>query len=93
MLLGNVVAGRLLDRDFRFTRRNVERTRRRNIEAGNSGSLSGTPEVTDPRKMDPNDLLNFPIEHARLRSQPICAQRFILLHFTNTAAKLNSTYV
>jgi len=73
MLLGNVVTGRLLDRDFRSTRQNVERTRRRNVEAGNSGSVSGTPEVTDPRKMNPNDLLNFPIEHARLRSQPIYA--------------------
>lgn len=77
MFLANIVGGRLLDRDFRATRRDVERLKRQDIEAGNSGALSRTPETTNPRQMDPNDLLDFPIEHARLRSQPICAQPFI----------------
>jgi hypothetical protein len=73
MLLANVITGRLLDRDFRATRRNVERLRIRNAEAKNPESPSRIREVTNPRKTDPNDLIEFPIEHARLRSQPICA--------------------
>lgn len=81
MLLANVITGRLLDRDFRATRRNVERLKIRNVEAGNLEPPSHTREIANPRQMDPNDLIDFPIEHARLRSLPICVFLFHLLKF------------
>lgn len=64
MVFSTITSGRMLDRDFRATRAKLERKRAKDSE----GALKAAQ-----RPLDPNDLLEFPLEHARLRLQPVCA--------------------
>lgn len=60
-LIGSVITGPLLNRDYRAITRKVE-LRRLETEA------TGTVAVKTQRSLDVNNLLAFPIEHSRLRS-------------------------
>lgn len=87
MCVSTIATGRLLDRDFRAIKTRIAREQdleqRRPIsavtevekitdenEVGKPDNLHQAPPVRKP--FDHNDLSDFPIEHARLRSMPIC---------------------
>ena len=68
-VFSTVITGKLQDRAFKATRLQVELKKRADKEA--SGNFEKEESVDLSKRMDPNDLLDFPLEHARLRFMPI----------------------
>lgn len=84
MFISNIITGRLLDREFRRIRLQMDQQKEdddRESSASTSTPKSKETIVTDSRKMDPNDLLQFPIEHARLRLMPFCEFRRTFINY------------
>lgn len=69
MLSSTVTSGHMTDYQFRRTRRRIEQRRMKDVERGAETKLQ---EEHAKKSLDPNDLLDFPLEHARLCLQPIC---------------------
>lgn len=67
-----MTSGRILDYEFKRTRRMVERERPKESSGQDVEASAAAEEAMLKKPMDPNDLLDFPLEHARLRHQPIC---------------------
>lgn len=74
MVFSTVITGRLQDWTFKSTRRDFDR--RKSLHSSTSSDVekndkSEEPDVVSKGRMDPNDLLDFPLEEARLKLQPV----------------------
>lgn len=106
MVFSTVVTGKLLDFEFRRTKKKQERKQLSLIsndvedgvlydsekrgdddDKGRENKDSRTTKIKEP--LDPNDLTDFPLEHARLRHQPICAFGFLFLSLHSRAHSLS----
>ncbi len=86
MVSGSLTIGRLIDRDFRMTKKRIDARRATDGEkprassADNQKNEGGREDMVkaqrplpkDKSKMGLDDLATFPLEHARLRSLPHC---------------------
>ncbi|KAF8314597.1 major facilitator superfamily domain-containing protein [Cantharellus anzutake] len=69
MAVGSVIAGRLIDRDFHSTLASYMRDRRYDREEHLPNSLR---DIKNGKKsLSEEEMLRFPLEHARLKSSPI----------------------
>lgn len=78
MVFSTITSGRILDHEFRRTRRKLERQQDRDNEKQGETGIENelkSEEENIKKPLDPNDLLDFPLEHARLRHLPFCASR------------------
>ncbi|KAF8307790.1 MFS general substrate transporter [Clavulina sp. PMI_390] len=65
MFISNVISGRVLDWEFRRMRAKLAKQKQDDQETSSQNVVTAT------KKMDPNDLLEFPVEHARMRLLPL----------------------
>lgn len=70
MVVSTITSGRLIDHQFRRTRLKFEAKKVR--ERGGESIEDNKPL----KPLDPNDLLDFPLERARLMMQPVCEPLF-----------------
>ncbi|KAF8308360.1 MFS general substrate transporter [Clavulina sp. PMI_390] len=76
-LTSTPVSGRILDWEFRRLRRRIERSRQGSLEAGlTDEEKRREADARASKKLDPNDLVDFPLEKARLHNQPIYSFMF-----------------
>lgn len=69
-MFGTVATGKLQDKVIKSTQRSVELKKLADKEA--RGEVEGEQEIELTGCLDPNDLLDFPLEQARLSLLPIC---------------------